>query len=254
MSNKLNLIFKQKDGSRVIIDFEAGEVIPEEEIHRIATIYRKHDIKFFEHSPCVDTSRGYTLYGCKLEKKEDGDGFVSYHSTFDELVYHDEEEYPRDWKEIATGVKEEAGWRCVRCGHPHESPKKHIPCDDNCDLTRHPEIAMAAVMTQGCDIDINIYRDPDGLWPTQRQRVLTVHHLDGYKHNVVWWNLVALCQVCHLHIQGKVDMSQQYALEHSSWFRPYGAGFYAMTYLDEYLTREEVMERMDELLDLERRI
>ena len=30
---------------------------------------------------------------------------------------------------------------------------------------------------------------------------LTVHHLDGDKSNCAWWNLVALCQRCHLRIQ-----------------------------------------------------
>lgn len=28
--------------------------------------------------------------------------------------------YPADWKEIAARVKNEAGWRCVRCGHEHD--------------------------------------------------------------------------------------------------------------------------------------
>jgi 5-methylcytosine-specific restriction endonuclease McrA len=34
-------------------------------------------------------------------------------------------------------------------------------------------------------------------------RCLTVHHLDGDKSNCVHENLVALCQVCHLHIQAR---------------------------------------------------
>lgn len=34
-------------------------------------------------------------------------------------------------------------------------------------------------------------------------RVLTVHHLDGDKSNCDYENLVALCQVCHLHIQAR---------------------------------------------------
>lgn len=29
-------------------------------------------------------------------------------------------EYPPDWKEIAHAVKEEAGWVCIRCSHPHD--------------------------------------------------------------------------------------------------------------------------------------
>lgn|SRR5574337_405651 len=28
--------------------------------------------------------------------------------------------YPENWPEIAQAVKEAAGWKCVRCGHPHE--------------------------------------------------------------------------------------------------------------------------------------
>lgn len=28
--------------------------------------------------------------------------------------------YPPDWPEIADGVKAAAGWRCIRCGHPHD--------------------------------------------------------------------------------------------------------------------------------------
>lgn len=28
--------------------------------------------------------------------------------------------YPADWPVIAKRVKDEAGWKCVRCGHPHE--------------------------------------------------------------------------------------------------------------------------------------
>lgn len=44
---------------------------------------------------------------------------------------------------------------------------------------------------------------------------------------------------------------QAYGLEHSEWCRPYAAGFYAFKYLGEDLTREQTMERLDELLALE---
>ena len=82
-------------------------------------------------------------------------------------------------------------------------------------------------------------------------RVLTVHHLDGDKANCVWWNLLALCQRCHLHIQAKVDPWQPYFFEHAEWFKPYVAGFYAHKYLGQSLTREETFARMSELLNLE---
>jgi hypothetical protein len=42
--------------------------------------------------------------------------------------------------------------------------------------------------------------------------------------------------------------------EHSEWFKPYVAGWYALRYLGEELSRDEVMERLPELLAVERRI
>ncbi len=90
--------------------------------------------------------------------------------------------YPADWPAIAQAIKDTAGWRCVRCGHPHEP---------------------AAGYT------------------------LTVHHLDLDPANCAWWNLPPLCQRCHLHVQGRVVMEQPWMYEHSAWFRPYVAGYYA---------------------------
>lgn len=83
-------------------------------------------------------------------------------------------------------------------------------------------------------------------------RILTVHHLDGDKANCAWWNIPALCQRCHLTIQARVVLKQVWPLEHSSWFKPYAAGWYAKKYLGLHLSRAAVMERLDELLALER--
>lgn len=82
--------------------------------------------------------------------------------------------------------------------------------------------------------------------------VLTVHHFDGNKSNNAWWNLMALCQKCHLRVQGRVVPDIPYFLEHAEWAKPYVAGFYAKKYLKLDLTREKVMPRLDELLALER--
>ena len=56
--------------------------------------------------------------------------------------------------------------------------------------------------------------------------VLTVHHLDGDKSNCEAWNLAALCQCCHLSIQGRVNPFQDYMLkeEMSEWFKPHYKG------------------------------
>lgn len=82
-------------------------------------------------------------------------------------------------------------------------------------------------------------------------RILTTHHLDGDKGNDEWWNTLALCQRCHLEIQGKVDPRIPWFLEHSPWFKPYVAGFYAHKYEGRNIAREEAMARLDELLAYE---
>lgn len=109
--------------------------------------------------------------------------------------------YPSNWTKIATATKDFARWRCVRCMHPHEKPWKHTKRDPvPCDLACRHEIK-------------------------DKQRMLTVHHLDVVKSNVAWWNLAALCQVCHLQVQARVDWHQYYMLDHSHWMLPYLKGW-----------------------------
>jgi hypothetical protein len=91
-------------------------------------------------------------------------------------------DYPANWAEIADVCKQAAGWKCIRCGHPHS-----------------PDLGYC----------------------------LTVHHMDMDPSNCAWWNLLALCQRCHLHIQAKVRLDQYYMFKHSAWFVPYVAGYYA---------------------------
>jgi 5-methylcytosine-specific restriction endonuclease McrA len=81
---------------------------------------------------------------------------------------------------------------------------------------------------------------------------LTVHHFDGNKSNCEWWNLMALCQRCHLKVQGRVNPQLVYFLEHSDWAKPYVAGFYAHKYECRNITRAEATARLDELLAHER--
>jgi hypothetical protein len=165
--------------------------------------------------------------------------------------------YPLAW---ATGepsikdlIREQAGHRCVRCGHPYRKGEhgkgQWSPCDTGC---RHggPLQGWDDGMTPGAVTAGELvapHRKIQAEW-----RILTVHHLTGAKADCRWWNLAALCQRCHLQIQGRVKMAQVYPHEHSEWFRPYAAGYYAATYLGEDLTREQTIERLDELLALER--
>lgn len=156
--------------------------------------------------------------------------------------------YPPNWPAVNLQVKIDAGFRCIRCGHPNgrwsqpgndhdqvaellrvrlefkRAPRVYpvegggawlrhhmIPCDEQC--THDPEVTA---------------------W-----RILTVHHLDGVKDNLAWWNLISACQRCHLTLQGKVHMDQGYQLPHSRWFLPYVAGFYAQA-LEDRPARDEV--------------
>lgn len=143
--------------------------------------------------------------------------------------------YPKEWPSIARYVKGCAHWRCVRCGHPDDPFKCKaldvrrgwLPCDEECG---------------------RLHVDFQARGGQAKQRILTVHHFDGDKANNHWWNLGALCQVCHLQVQGKVKMSQTWPLPHTPWFQPYVAGYYAFVVLGEELSPEQVDERMTELL------
>ena len=101
--------------------------------------------------------------------------------------------YPLIWRLIAQRVKSQAGWRCECCAHPHETSLRRAECDDRC---AHPS---------------------DG-----KRRTLTVHHLDMNPERCESWNLVALCQSCHLRVQTRVDWRQSWLgdgleLEDLSW-------------------------------------
>lgn len=147
--------------------------------------------------------------------------------------------YPHAWHETVKHlVREQAGNRCVRCGHPYtKGAGEWSRCDSAC--THDGPV-------RGC---------LDGLGQEARWRILTVHHLrlgSEAKRDLRWWNLAALCQRCHLQVQGKVVMERIWPWPHTAWFEPYVAGWYAWAYLGEDLTRDETMARLDELLALER--
>jgi hypothetical protein len=56
--------------------------------------------------------------------------------------------------------------------------------------------------------------------------VLTVHHFDGNRENNEFWNLMALCQRCHLSVQARVDPEESLLFKPAPWAIPYIAGFY----------------------------
>lgn len=85
------------------------------------------------------------------------------------------------------------------------------------------------------------------------RHVLTVHHGNMDPSCSEWWNLWPLCARCHLSVQARVDLDRPWVMaEHSAWFKPYVAGWYAHTYLGLSMSREAVEARLPELLNLER--
>ena len=166
-----------------------------------------------------------------------------------------------------------ASYRCERCGHPYPPGTSELhprgewtPCDTPCTHGGPLRVRDAGIegewryhaTTHGAPAGDGLYDFGPENHPVRRYeveaqwRILTVHHLNGVKWDCRWWNLAALCQRCHLAIQGKVVMERIYPLEHSEWFKPHAAGWYASAYLEVELTRDEALERLDELLALER--
>lgn len=167
--------------------------------------------------------------------------------------------YPKDWPEIGDRVRAEAGHRCIRCGHPFRTGEhgkgQWTPCDEQCThkgpiaiLLAEPDLMPLCIVSNTPAGEL--VKRGDRI--VAEWRILTVHHLDGDKSNCEWWNLLSLCQRCHLIVQGKVNPNQPYMLEHSDWFKPYVAGFYAKKYEGRLITRNEATARMDELLAHER--
>lgn len=177
--------------------------------------------------------------------------------------------YPPEWhNEIIVGarrfqgvkdyVRDQAGHRCVRCGHPYRKGEhgngEWSRCDDECDHGGPFQIRMPGDFEWipydgGAEASTLLIVPPfeiEAQW-----RILTVHHLNLDKANCRWWNLASLCQRCHLTIQGRVQLHRVWPWPHSEWFKPYAAGWYAHAYLGEDLDREQTMARLDELLALE---
>jgi hypothetical protein len=116
-------------------------------------------------------------------------------------------DYATDWPRISMATRDEAGWRCVRCGHPFDRVTgRPLACDDRCDPRRCRAKRIA---------------DRGGA------HNYGVHHFDGDKANNAWWNRLALCNSCHLYVQGSVIPERAFMFHHSTWLLAYVCGYYA---------------------------
>lgn len=167
--------------------------------------------------------------------------------------------YPLNWHRVvgqAGGVKDMCrfSWdmRCERCGHPYaKGAGEWSACDDECFTNDRHRFDADTTRTRW-EYD---GESGDGIEIVEAHwRILTVHHLlHGHdaKRDLRWWNLTALCQRCHLTIQGRVLMDRVWPWEHTDWFKVHAAGFYAAAYEGRDITFEEAVERLDELLTYE---
>jgi hypothetical protein len=154
-------------------------------------------------------------------------------------------DYPKAWPVASAEAKAAAGHRCIRCRHRAEGNKydRHLPCDRQCVERYHPDGLWTPEPRKPFE-----HLDRRRVLRTRKQRILTVHHLDGDKANLAWWNLAALCQVCHLVIQGKSRNAvvRIYAdpawLEREPWLVPYAIGWWAAQH-GEAISRGEADER-----------
>jgi len=143
--------------------------------------------------------------------------------------------YTANWPELSKLVKAEAGHRCVRCHHPFTEDGRPLACDDRCDyLKGRIKTGLGDLIRYYNEAD---RRRGDGTITAAGAHAplipglnYGVHHLDGDKDNNRWWNLLALCNSCHLHIQAVVIPERPWLFEHSEWFKPYACGFYAYWY------------------------
>lgn len=141
--------------------------------------------------------------------------------------------YPADWPLISQIAKVLAGYRCVRCLHPFNPGGRPECCDSRCDPSRGFHPARGLVTPYHIEL-------LDGI-------NYGVHHLDGDKANALWWNLLPLCNSCHLKFQARVIPEQEYMHEHSPWFRVYVAGYYAAQ-RGLAITRDEAEADVDRFL------
>lgn len=79
-------------------------------------------------------------------------------------------EYPTGWPEFARTLKEAAGWKCVRCDHPHD------PKGGYCLTVHHLTMAKDepfdhwwafAVLCQRCHLQVQARVDLDRPWVMQ---------------------------------------------------------------------------------------
>ena len=104
--------------------------------------------------------------------------------------------YPDNWSEIARQVKDRAGWRCERCGHPHDPASGHMLTVAHLDHRFGEQRWNLAALCQRCHLryEHKFHWEQGWLWKHSRW---LVPHLRGYRRYVErQWHVsgVACCK------------------------------------------------------------
>ena len=84
--------------------------------------------------------------------------------------------YPPNWEQIATEIKALAGWRCERCGHPHDPATGYTLTVHHLDMNpANCDYSNLVALCQRCHLRIqNTYRPGQmalpGMLPRWMQR------------------------------------------------------------------------------------
>lgn len=73
--------------------------------------------------------------------------------------------YPDNWYEIAYQIKKDAGWKCVRCGHPHEVECGYVLTVHHLDFDRQNcEWWNCPALCQRCHLQIQAKVVMEQVW------------------------------------------------------------------------------------------
>ena len=92
-------------------------------------------------------------------------------------------QYPKNWKQIATAVKNKAHWNCVRCNAPHHVATGHVLTVHHLDGDKsNCEEWNLAALCQRCHLKIQARVKMDQMF---FENILPVSewfkpHLEGY--------------------------------------------------------------------------
>ncbi len=95
-------------------------------------------------------------------------------------------EYPADWAEIATKVKDEEGWKCERCDQPHVNDAKtgHMLTVHHLDGNKsNVERWNLAALCQRCHLRLEIKVNMDQLIFDFRVRPWFRKHYEGWQRS-----------------------------------------------------------------------